>query len=132
MTLRRLHLLVGLVFLVVFAGTGLVMKTHVPPLREYEPFIRALFRSRHLFIMFGAGANALLGLYLRDLPGWARHVQRVGSALLLVSPPLALVGFFRDPVAGTLAGAAFGKFSAFALFGGTVLHVLGAVVARAP
>lgn len=130
MNLGRLHVVVGVLGLLVFAGTGQWLAHHSPPMREYAPFLRALYRSRHLYLMFAASVNTLTGIYWRERSGWARQVQRAGSALLLVSPVFALVGFFRDPAAGTLAGALFGKLAAFAAFGGTVLHVVAS--ARTP
>ena len=127
MHLGRVHLVVGVVGMLAFAGTGQWLAHHSPPLREYAPFLRALYRSRHLYLMFGAGLNTLLGLYWQERVGWRRQAQRLGSALVLAAPAFALVGFVRDPVAGTLAGALFGRLAAFAAFGGTVLHVLSAL-----
>jgi hypothetical protein len=130
--MRRVHLLVGLLSIVAFLITGFLMSVHVPALAESDPELRLLYRSRHLYLMFGGAANVLLGLYLDDSPSKCRLLRRAASVLLLVAPALALFAFAHDPKAGTLANARPGSLPGFAVFGGTALFLLAEAIARAP
>jgi hypothetical protein len=130
--LRSLHLIVGALFLAAFLLTGFLMSVHVPPLSEYDTAARLFYRSRHVYLMFGASTNLVLGLYMKDHAGSARWIQRAGSLLLLLSPPLAFTGYLSDPSARALSEAVFGMYAAFALFGGTVLHLLAQLITRHP
>lgn len=130
--MRSVHLVVGALFLAAFLLTGFLMSVHVPPLAEYDTASRLFFRSRHVYLMFGACANLVLGLYLKAHGRAARWIQLSGSLLLVSSPVLAFVGYLHDPKVGTLAGALFGKYAAFTLFAGTMLHALAEIVARRP
>jgi formate-dependent nitrite reductase membrane component NrfD len=98
-----------------------------PAIDGRSPFERMLFRSRHIYLLGGAALNVLLGLYLVEREGALRTLQRLGGTLLLLSPLLALVGFAFDPGSATLDDAHWGKFAAYAVFGGTLLHLLSAV-----
>jgi hypothetical protein len=93
--------------------------------------VTGFYRSRHVYTMFGAAANVLLGLYLDETATAARWARRAGSSLILVSPVLGLVAFVRDPRGG-LGHAWFGSLPAFAVFGGTLLLLLAEAVARRP
>jgi hypothetical protein len=129
---RSIHLVVGAWFFGAFLVTGFLMSVHVPPLPDSDASLRLLYRSRHVYLMFAACTNVLLGLYLREHEGPARPIQRAGSVLLILSPVVGLVGFARDPLLGTLEAAVFGRYAVFALFGGTGLHLLAEMVARRP
>lgn len=98
-----------------------------PAIVDRSPVDRMLFRSRHIYLLGGAALNSLLGLYLVEREGALRNVQRLGSALLLLSPLLALIGFARDPGSPTIDEAPWGPFAAYGVFGGTILHLLSAV-----
>lgn len=125
--LKRLHLWVGLAFLGVFLATGLAMTLVNPAIVDRTAVDRMLFRSRHIYLLGGAALNALLGLYWVEREGAMRMVQRLGSALVLVSPLFALIGFARDPGSPTIDDAPWGPFAAYGVFGGTVLHLLAAL-----
>ncbi len=130
--MRRVHLLVGLLSLVAFLITGFLMSVHVPALAECDPELRLLYRSRHVYPMFAAASNVLVGLYLDEAEARGRLLRRAASALLLVSPVLALLAFAHDPRAGSLANARPGSLAVFAVFGATALFLLAEASARAP
>lgn len=122
--MKRAHIWVGALALIAFFGTGLAMTLQSPPLVNRDDFTRMLFRSRHIYLLSAALLNLLLGAHLQLQGGAFGRVQAVGSSLLLVSPLLALAGFYTDPAVGTLDGGALGKYAVFAMFGGTLVHVL--------
>lgn len=93
MTMRKLHLWVGLLTVVVFLITGQFMRRHQPPMTAFTPEVRLLFRSRHIYILAGGLVNLMLGLYLQRSPNWRGRAQVVGSILLLASPAHLIVAF---------------------------------------
>ena len=125
--MRRLHLIVGLLAIAAFLLTGMIMRTHTPPLIGLSSEIRMMYRSRHLYILAAAIANLLLGLYLRLQPaGWRRILQYLGSILFLVAPVLLILAFAAEPPAGLTGNTGRSSFGQYALFGGAVAHFLGA------
>jgi hypothetical protein len=125
--MKRLHLWIGALALLAFFGTGLAMSIAAPPLSDRVGLERALFRSRHIYLLSTALLNLLLGVYFQDVQRATRGVQRAGSVLLLASPLVALAGFVHDPRTGSLAGAMLGKYAVYSIFGGVLLHVLSAI-----
>lgn len=103
MTLRRLHLLVGLAGVILFIGTGLVMHWRYDHLRGMTDAARLLFRSTHIYLLLAALLNVVLGLYLQPARGrWPRRLQQAGSVLVLVGPLLFLAAFLQEPFLGGL------------------------------
>jgi hypothetical protein len=59
---------------------------------------RLLFRSAHIYLLFAALVNLLLGTYLRPAAArWARALQLAGSAALLATPAMFGAAFFVEP-----------------------------------
>jgi hypothetical protein len=93
-----MHLIVGLIGLAAFLASGQYMDRAYDHLRGLDDTRRMLFRSTHIYLLFAALLNLALGLYLEAEPaGWRRWLQRVGSALVLVAPPLLAAGFLTEP-----------------------------------
>src|SRR5262249_56697175 len=63
-TMRRLHLVVGLVGLLAFLASGQYMDLGYDHLRRLDDTRRMLFRSTHIYLLFAALLNLALGLYL--------------------------------------------------------------------
>jgi hypothetical protein len=125
--MRRIHLVFGLVALVAFAATGMVMRTHTPRLRVLGDDVRLMYRSRHIYLMASGMANVLLGAYLvPSRSAWRRGLQRAGSILFLGAPLLLLAAFFGETERGLQGSLWRSSFGLFALLGGTVLHFFGA------
>ena len=57
MTWRRLDLVVGLLTVAVFLGTGLYMKTQFPALYGDNQTVRFLYRANHIYILLGIGSS---------------------------------------------------------------------------
>jgi hypothetical protein len=94
---RWLHLAVGVAGVVGFLGTGQYMDKAHDHLRGMADARRLLFRSAHLYLLFGSLVNLALGLYLRPALGWRRWARPAGSVLVLATPFLAAAGFFVEP-----------------------------------
>ncbi|HSJ65055.1 MAG TPA: hypothetical protein VK922_14280 [Gemmatimonadaceae bacterium] len=96
--MRRLHLVVGAIALVVFLATGIYMDQVHAHLVGMADAPRLLYRSAHIYLLFAALVNLLLGAYLREAErGWRRWLQRAGSVALLATPFLFLAAFALEP-----------------------------------
>lgn len=124
MTLKSLHLRVGLGGVLVFLGTGAYMATHFPAAYEGHEAIRYMYRANHVYLLLGSLLNVALGIYRTDTrPGWRGVTGLIGSVLLLVAPWVLLYAFFFEPPRGTPERAA-------TLLG--VAMLLGGVLAQWP
>jgi hypothetical protein len=116
-------LVVGVVGVVGFLGTGQYMDLVHDHLRGMDDARRLLFRSTHLYLLFGSLVNLALGLYLRPALGWRAWVRPVGSVLILATPFLAAAGFFSEP---GLAGLErpYSRPAAYGCLAGMLLHLI--------
>jgi hypothetical protein len=96
--LRRLHLIVGLAALIGFLLTGQYMDLRHAHLVGMADAPRMLHRSAHIYLLLAALLNLALGLYLRlESVPWRRGLQVAGSVLILATPFLFAIAFFREP-----------------------------------
>lgn len=117
--------------MIAFALTGMVMRTHKPPLATMSDDLRLMYRSRHIYLLGGGVANLLLGLYLvPSRSAWRLGFQMAGSILFLAAPVLLGLAFFAEPGNGITSGLWRSHLGLFALLGGTILHFLFAERAR--
>jgi hypothetical protein len=124
--MRRVHLVFGIIALIAFAATGMVMRTHSPRLRGLDDGVRLMYRSRHIYLMASGMANVLLGVYLvPSRVAWRRGLQRAGSILFLTAPILLLAAFFAETGYGLAGGLWRSMSGLFALLAGTILHFVG-------
>jgi hypothetical protein len=98
MTLRRIHLWLGIMTLLVFLMTGQFMDKQLGHLVGMADGPRMLYRSSHIYLLWSGLLNVSLGLYpIQFGHGWSGGAKRLGSVLILVSPPLLLISFFLEP-----------------------------------
>jgi hypothetical protein len=121
--LRRLHLLVGLAGVIGFLLTGQYMDKVHDRLHGMEDARRLLFRSCHIYLLFGSLLNLALGLYLVPAVGWRRWVAGAGSALVLVTPFWTAVGFFTEPWLSDLERP-YSRPAIIGCFAGMLLHLI--------
>lgn len=101
--LRKQHLAVGLIAFAAFVATGLHMRLDLDGLRGMADAPRALYRSGHIYLLFGALLNVALGLHLRPRPeGPRERLQAMGSAVLMLAPAFFLFGFFVETPRGAV------------------------------
>ncbi len=123
----RIHLTFGILVLLVFAGTGMVMRTHTPPMRQLSDGARLMYRSRHIYILGSGIANVLLGLYLVPRRSSVRRgLQCAGSVLFLAAPVLLVSAFFAETGRGLASPMWRSSLGLYALLGGTILHFVAA------
>ena len=121
--MRWLHLTVGVAGVVGFLATGQYMDLVHDHLRGMDDARRLLFRSTHLYLLFGSLVNLALGLYLRPAFRWRRWVRAVGSVLILASPFLAAAGFFCEPWLSGLERP-YSRPAAYSCLAGMLLHLV--------
>jgi len=146
-TLRRLHLLVGLATVIMFLLTGQYMNIRYDHLRGMDDATRLLFRSTHIYLLFSGLLNLALGLNGAGEEAAGRTtagettaggtaagrttagrtaaglLRGIGSVLILVGPLLFLAGFLREPFLGALARP-FSTPALYATVVGMALHWL--------
>jgi hypothetical protein len=115
--MRRAHAWSGILWLLVFLGTGAYMRYYrTPPVDQLADVTRAIYRARHLFILGSALANLALST------SESRHpVDRVASALVLIAPPFLFAAFITDPEQGIHAGSPWLSIGQYSLFGAAAL-----------
>ncbi|MGO9255149.1 MAG: hypothetical protein ACLQU1_02435 [Bryobacteraceae bacterium] len=131
--MRRIHLSVGVLTVLVFLITGQVMRHHQPPMQSLGDSVRLMFRSRHIYILASGLVNLMLGIYVGQREaGWRRIVQIAGSGFLLVSPALLIVAFFVEPERGFQSEMWWSAAGLYALLAGSMGHVVSAAGAPRP
>ena len=126
--MRTVHLAVGALTVVVFLGTGQLLRHHTPPMASLSDATRLLYRSRHIYILASGLVNLMLGLYMqRQAAGWRATVRAVGSGLVLASAPLLMAAFALEPRLGFQPEMNWSSSGLYALFGGSVLHAASGV-----
>jgi hypothetical protein len=127
--LRSLHLVIGIAGVFVFLGTGQFMDRTLDHLRGMPDGPRALYRSGHIYILFSALLNMLLGAYMtRPTTAAGRWIQYAGSLLLVGALGFFIAGFFietplalverpmvRRAIVWSLVGAALHTLVGFAV-----------------
>ena len=120
---RWLHLAVGIVGVISFLGTGQYMDRALDHLRGMDDARRLLFRSTHIYLLYGSLVNLALGLYLPATFGWRRWVRTIGSLFILATPWMAAAGFFTEPWLTGL-DRTFSRAAAYCCLAGMVLHLV--------
>ena len=127
MNWQRAHWITGTATLVVFLLTGAYMRwIRVPPVPQLDDVTRAVYRSRHLFILLSSGLNLALAL----APSSKQRAREIVSVLVLAAPVLFLTAFIFEPAQG-IHGAPFSQIALYLLFGAAVVLVwIGVRVGR--
>jgi len=111
-SVRTLHLLVGIGGVLAFLGTGGWMAAHFPAAYSSGETIRYMYRANHVYLLLASLVSLAIGMYRgSSRPGWRGKVALAGSALVLAAPFVLLYAFFVEPAHGvperpaTLVGA---------------------------
>jgi hypothetical protein len=126
--MRKYHLWVGVLIVVVFLITGQFMRHHDPPMGTLGGSTRLMFRSRHIYLLASGLVNLMIGLYLqRQVEGWRRTIQMVGSGLLVASPALLILAFAVEPEKGFQTEMWWSASGLYALFAGCMGHLVSGI-----
>ena len=131
MGLRVLHLVVGVAGLIAFVASGQYMVWVHGGLQGMADGPRLFFRSAHIYLLWGALLNLALGCYLVRLErGLLRHVQLLGSLLILAGPFMLCASFFAEQHNPQL-DRPVGQLAIFLALGGAILQAVAALAGRA-
>jgi hypothetical protein len=120
-TIRRIHLLIGVAAIIAFVLTGQYMDRVHGHLHDMAPAPRMLYRSTHIYLLFAGLLNCALGLAEPlNRERWRVSLATLGSLIIYATPVLFLICFFREPwledfdrpysrpaIYGSLAGVIF-------------------------
>lgn len=124
MTLKRFHLIFGILIFVVFVLTGQYMQHFHNRLQGMEDFPRILFRSRHIYILFASLVNLGIGTYfIYWQERWRKVLQIVGSVLIVVCSVSLVAAFFYE-TSNRIFDTPFSRFGVIVLALGTGLHLI--------
>ena len=107
MTLRSLHLLLGITGVLAFLGTGAYMATHFPAAYAGNEAIRYMYRANHVYLLLGSLINVAVGIYRPGTrPGWRGIIGLTGSVLMQAALIVLLYAFFFEAPRATPERAA--------------------------
>jgi hypothetical protein len=128
--MKTAHLAFGLLGLVAFVLTGQYMHWQFDHLHGMADGPRMMFRTAHIYGLWAALLNLVLGLYLVPLRGkLPRLTQNAGSAAILACLICVTISFFTESQNSELrrAWTAIGLYLALA---GGVLHGAAVLLER--
>lgn len=129
--LAWIHLIAGVAGLLAFLATGLYMDRSLAHLAGMPDAPRVLYRSGHIYLLFSALLNLMLGSYVRLCRGtWARGFQYAGSLLLLGSVIMFLYGFVIETPLG-LVERPVTREAIYLCLVGVIVHAIASFRVRA-
>lgn len=95
--LSKYHLWTGLVFFVVFVLTGQYMDIYLNHLFNMEAGPRMIYRSGHIYILFGSLLNILSGFTNYSLESQLKcWMTLIGSVSIMLTPICFTYGFIME------------------------------------
>jgi hypothetical protein len=129
-SLKRFHLIFGLLLFALFVLTGQYMDRVLHHLQGMPDGPRMLYRSRHIYILLTGLLHLGIGSYMQYQTDTIRRtLQWAGSLLITIAAVLFLVAFFYEP---NLSGlyAPVTKKGIYLVATGVLLHLLSTVRSR--
>ena len=123
MKLNQIHIALSITFILVFLGTGVYMLSGFPELYRGREEIRMMYRATHIYILFAALVNLLVGQAIGEQEHRSKYLQWLASALLILTPFMLTAAFFIEP-SGYLIERPISFFAVIFLFAGSLLTSL--------
>ena len=131
-SMRRLHLIFGILLFVAFVITGRYMRADFPDKDLISPELRILMRSRHIYILFSGLIHIVLGVYLQMYPQiWRRAMQYAGSVVLVTSSAVLLWAFVVESYQ-LQHFSNISRWGLYASLAGVGLHLIGGIEQKRP
>jgi hypothetical protein len=128
--LKKGHLIIGLIGLIVFVLTGQYMHWHFNHMEAMADGPRLMYRTAHIYILWAALLNLVLGLYVQPTEGtMRRRIQQAGSVAIMISAVLVTISFFTDSQNVTL-WRGWARIGIYLALAGSACH--SAAVAKRP
>ena len=124
LVLRQLHLAVGIGGVIAFLFTGQFMDRALDHLAGMRDLPRMMYRSAHIYLLFSALMNLVLGFYLVEAAGRSRRwLRRAGSVPVLLAPPVFLLAFFNEPILSSFERP-YARVAIYGCLFGVILHTV--------
>jgi hypothetical protein len=119
--LKKVHLIVGLIALVIFPLTGAYMRIYLTDEFAASDRLRFSMRANHIYILLSSLIHISLGSYLRvsAKQRWA-NLQTAASLFLFISTGLVIAAFLAEIKMGL--DRPFTLLAMVLASGGTLLH----------
>jgi hypothetical protein len=128
--LAWIHLIAGVAGLLAFLATGVFMDRSLAHLAGMADAPRVLYRSAHIYLLFSALLNLVLGSYLVLRRGtWGKVFQYAGSLLLLGSVVMFLYGFVIETPPGQIERPVI-REAIYLCLAGVLIHAMANFTAR--
>ena len=126
--LRKIHLVTGFVFLILFLATGKYMQMNFPDIYQDSEVMRFMYRANHIYILMAALMNLILGSYL-VVSGKPRvkFVQYIASIILIMATCLLFTAFWVEP-ARLSEERDFTFYGVVLMFGSVMFHIIAGLM----
>lgn len=126
--LRKTHLYIGILIVIVFLLTGQFMHHKYNHLKDMALMNRALFRAGHLYILLFGLVNASLGSYYQAAKNRViKQIQEFASVPIFISSALIIYAFFTELPSNNIERP-LTRLSLYMLFFGVAIHGLISLV----
>jgi len=126
-SVKRFHLIFGLLLVIIFLLTGQYMDRVHNHLQGMADGPRMLYRTRHIYILLSGLLHLGIGSYFRYRSERVRRIlQLLGSLLITVAPIFFIIGFFQEPQLTSLY-VPLSKYGIILVAIGTLLHLVSSV-----
>ena len=128
--MKWFHLIFGVLLFLVFTVTGRYMRVDFPDKDAIDQFLRALMRSRHIYILYSSLIHITLGVYMQLRPqAWRKFIQIAGS-VALVAASVFLVIAWRVETYDLQQFSDLSREGIYLSLAGVVLHLIGGLRAE--
>jgi hypothetical protein len=126
--MKWFHLVFGLALFFVFTQTGSWMRADFPDKDLIPQDFRLLMRSRHIYILFAALINVVLGVYLQFRPQTVlKLVQIAGSLVLVIGSGLLVYAWYVETY-GLQHFSNLSRWGIYLTAAGVGMHLFGVVL----
>jgi FtsH-binding integral membrane protein len=120
--IKKIHLLIGVLGVVIFLLTGQYMRHVIHGAMEQNDRLRFSTRAIHVYILMSALLHLSLGAYLKmSAVRWRARLQVIASSLIIMATVILIGAFFYEPKDGI--DRPFTTLAVIASLTGAALHV---------
>ena len=123
--MKWFHLIFGLALFFVFTQTGSWMRADFPDKDLIPQDFRLLMRSRHIYILFAALINVVLGVYLQFRPQIVLKMLQIAGSLVLVFGSGLLVYAWYVETYGLQHFSELSRWGIYLSAAGVGIHLFG-------
>jgi hypothetical protein len=127
-SMKWFHLIFGILLFFVFTQTGTLMRSDFPDKDAIPQDFRLLMRSRHIYILFAALINVVLGLYLQLRAETVLKILQIAGSSILAVGSVVLVYAWYVETYGLQHFSDASRWGIYICATGVGLHLFGVVL----